>query len=390
MVDSHFEPAKEASYANGCQLSYNYVAPLATPGVFSDLPKWIFNPRSPLRFYPRADWQQWRWLMQFMAACTQRQCESSTAELLALAQRSQAIVHENSHDLQLDYSWRDSGKLIIYRNAKQFAKARKQAEFQAGLGSQQQVLFPAQLLELEPSLTPIAGSLAGGVFTPLEEVGDCEQYTRQLFDYLIRQPGFTAHMGVDILKLHREGDEVVSVQSSAGDMQADHVVVAAGVRSVPLLKGTGYTPLVYPLKGYSLTVPIEADAPAGTSPGLSITDYGRRIVYAPLGKRLRIAAMVDIGDTDASLSAGRLKLLRQQVAETFPRLPLDQATEWAGLRPATPTGKPIIGRHPKINNLWMNVGQGALGFTLAAGSAEALAQQLAGEEVSPVYRCFMP
>lgn len=390
IVDSHGDPAQEASFANGCQLSYNYVAPLASPAVFNDLPKWLFNPNSPLRFYPRLDWQQWRWLTHFVAACNQRQSERSTAQLLGLALRSKALVHENSQALQLEYSWNDAGKLIIYRHDSAFNKARQQAEFQAGLGSAQQVLTAAQVLELEPSLSPIAASLAGGVFTPHEEVGDCQQYTQQMFNWLKQQSGFTAHMGTEVLGLRREGSRVVGVKTSDGDIDADHVVIAAGVRSVALLKDTGYTPLVYPLKGYSLTLPLHTNVAAGVSPRVSITDYERRIVYAPLAERLRIAAMVDIGATDARLSPSRLRLLRRHASETFPALSFNEATEWAGLRPATPTGKPIIGAHPRLKNLWLNVGQGALGFTLAAGSAEALVQHLADEPISPEYQSFIP
>lgn len=390
MVDRHSQPAQEASYANGCQLSYNYVAPLASPDVFADLPKWLLNPSSPLRFYPRFDWQQWRWLMHFLAACNREQSRRSTADLLGLALRSRSIVHENTRDVQLDYSWNDNGKLIIYRSPALFEKARKQVAYQASLGSAQQVLTAAQVLELEPSLSPIASALAGGVFTPHEEVGDCQQYTDQLFSYLTRQSGFTAHMGCEVLSLHQAGQRVLGVHTSKGLIQADQVVVAAGVRSVPLLRKSGYTPLIYPLKGYSLTLPLNQQLNATATPSLSITDYERRIVYAPLTQRLRVAAMVDIGATSTSLNPSRLGVLQRQAGETFPTLDFEQATPWAGLRPATPTGKPIIGPHPHLKNLWLNIGHGALGFTLAAGSAEALTQHISGAPLRPEYQCFVP
>lgn len=390
MVDRHAMPAQEASFANGCQLSYNYVAPLASPAVFSDLPKWIINPQSPLRFYPRLDWQQWRWLMRFMMACTTKKSERTTAELLGLAVRSQAVVHAVSNELKLDYSWTDAGKLIIYRDPHVFKKACKQVEFQANLGSTQQVLLPKQLLDLDASLETLLSSLAGGIFTPHEETGDCQHYTQQLFNWLQQQPNFNAYMDTEVVRLRTEGRRVVGVQTHTGDIQADHVVVAAGVQSVSLLKETSYTPLVYPLKGYSLTLALADDTPAGAAPQLSITDYERRIVYAPLTGRLRVAAMVDIGDSTASLTPSRLALLRRQASETFSRLAFDHATEWAGLRPATPTGKPIIGPHPTLENVWLNIGQGALGFTLAGGSAEAISQHIAHEALSPEFYPFLP
>jgi len=152
-------------------------------------------------------------------------------------------------------------------------------------------------------------------------------------------------------------------------------VVASGLGSRTLLGPLGEDLPLYPLKGYSLSVPL---AHEDEGPAISVTDYERRIVYARMGKTLRIAAMVDIGSADAAIDPRRIALLKQQVAEIFPKLDLDAAVAWAGLRPATPGSKPIIGPSRAAQNLWLNVGQGALGFTLACGSAALLTAQMAG------------
>jgi len=181
-------------------------------------------------------------------------------------------------------------------------------------------------------------------------------------------------MDTDVQALRREHGRIVAAVTSRGDVQADAYVVASGMGSRALLRPLGHDVPIYGLKGYSLSVPVHEHATAG--PDISVTDYQRRIVYARLGNVLRIAAMVDIGFQDRTPTAHRIAGLKRQVGDTFPHLDLSAATAWAGLRPATPSGKPLIGASPAANNLWVNIGQGALGFTLACGSAALLTSQI--------------
>lgn len=396
LIDAREGPGLETSFANGGQLSYDYVAPLADPAVFRDLPRWLLNPNSPLRFHPRLDLLQWRWLTQFMLACNATTAKASSAALLQLSYLSRDTLHDWMQETPVQFHHRKNGKLIAYRNQALLNKARKQVNYQAQHGSRQRVLDRNESVSVEPALAHMGDDLAGCVYTPTEEVGDCYLFTKGLFEKIQAHPNATVRAGVRVDRLQTAGERVVAAQLSNGEtLHADQFVLANGLKGAELLQQhKEYVPL-YGLKGYSLTVPLGNDAAtagrtdAGVSlnekaattaplastpaaPDISVTDYEHRIVYAPLGDQLRIAAMVDIGELTTRIPQDRIALLKSQVRKTFPALRLDRAQEWAGLRPATPTGKPVIGRSNTLNNLWLNLGQGALGFTLACGSAVLL------------------
>lgn len=379
LVDSHAQPAEASSYANGGQLSYSYVAPLAGPGVLPSVPGWLLRSDSPLRLRPRLDPHQWRWCLQFVLACRASVAERSTAQLQTLSYLSRDVMDGLLAQEELEFGHVRNGKLIAYRDHALLEKARRLVAYQASLGAEQQVLDAAQTLALEPALAGLGASLAGAVYTPSEEAGDCRQFTEALFARLQQLDNVQCLMSNPVRGLWREGRRIVAVQAAQGDIGVDAVVLATGVGTRALLKPLGQDVPLYPLKGYSLSVPL----PVGdtTAPAISVTDYERRIVYARIGRVLRIAAMVDIGGADAAIEPARIDLLKRQVAEAFPQLDLSQAVAWAGLRPATPTGKPLIGASRAADNLWLNIGQGALGFTLACGSAALLTAQMSGLEL---------
>ena len=379
LLDSRARPATVSSYANGGQLSYSYVAPLAGPGVLSSVPGWLLRADSPLRFRPRLDPHQWLWCLQFALACRASVAQASTAQLQALSYLSRDVMHHLLEQEELDFGHVRNGKLIAYRSPELLEKARRLVSYQAGLGAEQRVLDVAETLALEPALAGLGRSLAGAVYTPSEEAGDCRQFTEALFRRLKELGNVECRMASPVHRLRREGRKVVAVETATGDIGADAVVLAAGMGSRALLKPLGQDVPLYPLKGYSLSVPLAPDD--HTAPAISVTDYERRIVYARVGRILRIAAMVDIGSPDADIDPARIALLKRQVGEAFPHLDLSQAVPWAGLRPATPTGKPLIGASRVADNLWLNIGQGALGFTLACGSAALLTAQMSGLEL---------
>ncbi|RAP65922.1 D-amino acid dehydrogenase small subunit [Achromobacter sp. HZ01] len=376
LVDSQPRPAEVSSYANGGQLSYSYVAPLAGPGVLPSVPGWLLRADSPLRFRPRLDPHQWRWCLQFALACRASVARESTAQLSGLSYLSRDVMHTLLEQENLDFGHLKNGKLIAYRSPELLEKARALVAYQAAHGAEQQVLDAAQTLALEPALAGMGGSLAGAIYTPSEEAGDCRQFTEALFERLQSLGNVECVMSNPVSGLQREGRRIVAVNTRQGDIGADAIVLATGIGTRALLGPLGHDVPLYPLKGYSLSVPL-ADGDDSVAPRISVTDYERRIVYARVGGMLRIAAMVDIGSADADIDPARIALLKRQVREAFPALDLRQAVPWAGLRPATPTGKPLIGRSPAADNLWLNVGQGALGFTLACGSAALLTAQMA-------------
>ncbi|MFC4274470.1 D-amino acid dehydrogenase [Achromobacter aloeverae] len=375
LADARERPAEVSSFANGGQLSYSYVAPLAGPGVLPSVPNWLLRADSPLRFRPRLDPHQWRWCLDFALACRAAVARASTAELSTLSYLSRDAMHGLLAQDPIEFGHVRNGKLIAYRDAGLLEKARRLVAYQAAHGAEQSVLSAEETLALEPALGGMRRQLAGAIYTPSEESGDCRLFTEGLFERLKTLPNVTLRMGTNVRGLRRRGADIAAADTDRGEIEADAFVVASGLGSRALLRPLGVNVPLYPLKGYSLSVPL---ARKDEGPAISVTDYERRIVYARMGKTLRIAAMVDIGSADAAIDPRRIDLLKRQVAEVFPRLDLDAATAWAGLRPATPGSKPIIGASRAARNLWLNLGQGALGFTLACGSAALLTAQMAG------------
>lgn len=387
LVDARPRPGEATSYANGGQLSYSYVAPLAGPGVLPSVPAWLLREDSPLRFRPRLDPHQWRWCLGFAMACRAAVSRKSTAEMLTLSYLSRDVLHALLEQEPLSFGHMRNGKLIAYRSAALLEKARAFVAYQARHGAEQRVLTAAETLELEPALAGMGPRLAGAVYTPGEEVGDCLRFTEGLFERFARLPNTQARMSTPVSALKRRGAAIVAAQTPAGDIEADAFVVASGMGSRALLRPLGQDVPLYGLKGYSLSVPLHGNEDTG--PTISVTDYERRIVYARVGPVLRMAAMVDIGG-DAGIDERRIGLLKRQVREVFPNLDLDAAVPWAGLRPATPGGKPWIGPSRAAGNLWMNLGQGALGFTLACGSAALLTAQMKGLPTPIAATPFLP
>lgn len=377
LVDAANEPAAVTSHANGGQLSYSYVAPLAEPDVLPHLPQWLLSPNSPLRFTPRLDPHQWSWCLRFLRACTTRTAARSTAQMLTLSYLSRSVLHEWLAETPIEFGHSFNGKLIVYRTPKLLDRARSLVAYQAEHGSAQKVLDADACVALEPALAAIRKQIAGGIYTSSEESGDCARLTRGLADRLAARGNVQLRMGTAVHHLERVDGavrEVVLVDGSR--IRADHFVVAAGMGSVPLLAPLGSRPALYPLKGFSLTVPCAR----GEVPAVSVTDYERKTVYADLGDRLRIAAMVGLGSKDNRIEPARIALIKRQVAELLPRIDLTHAEAWAGQRPATPDGRPLIGRSRAARNLWVNIGHGALGFTLACGSGRVLGHLMAGTE----------
>src|SRR5579863_1421065 len=369
VIERNDDVASETSFANGGQLSYSYVAPLAGPGVLSKLPNWLLRRDSPVHYRPRVDLQQWKWLVQFVRACTHRQSEESTRRLLSLSFFSRDLMDEllaSEPDLKFDHA--NAGKLIVHRTSASFDAARRLLDYQRSLGCEQEALDADACIAKEPALAHLAGELRGGIFTSSEDSGDCYRFCVGLMR-LLRQRGVAFRFGTAVTRLRRTSGRRVVASTEDEDIGADHVVIATGASSVPLLASLGIHVPLYPLKGYSLTAPLDGRVPA---PRISITDYERKVVYARLGERLRIAGMADIGGRRPDMNAGRIATLRAAAKAMFPgAADFDRAIVWCGLRPATPKGLPIIDR-TSFDNLWLNIGHGALGFTLALASGRLI------------------
>ncbi|MBY4895567.1 D-amino acid dehydrogenase [Cupriavidus sp. AU9028] len=375
-------PGLETSFANGGQLSYSYVAPLAGPGVLGKVPGWLLRRDAPLRWHPRLDPAQWRWLAGFMRACNGTASDDTTRKLLRLAfhsrDRMQALLAQRS----IDFDFARRGKLIVHRDAASFDAARRLLDYQAQLGSEQQALDRDACIALEPALAALGERIAGAVHTPSEEVGDCHRFCRALAGLLAAHPDVTLRFGATVRGIAHAGGRVRGVETGDDFVEADAVVVAGGIGSAALLRPLGLRPPLWPLKGYSITVPVTSGAGA---PHISVTDFARKIVYARIGHTVRVAGMADLTGSptrpDPRPDPERAGTLLTETRQVFPGLAdghaLHDLQPWAGLRPATPSGLPLIGES-RMPGLWLNIGHGGLGFTLAMGSASLLADTMAG------------
>jgi len=382
VLDREAGPGLGASRANGGQLSYSYVAPLAAPGVARKGVSWVLDADGPLRLRPQMDPRLWRWLMLFLRASRQEVFEAGVREMLALAYLSRDALTEMMARDALDFSWRRNGKLVVFRSDEELRAAAGLVAFQSRHGAEQRVLDARECLALEPALAGVAPYLAGGIHTPGEEVGDAHGFCLALRDALARHGGASLMFDRPVTALRTGPGGVEAAVTPGGAVEADHFVLASGIGALALAAPLGLELPLYPLKGYSLTLPTRAgDRP----PEVSITDAHHKVVYALLDRaaagaegRLRVAGMVDLVGFATDIVERRIATLTRQARETFPdAADWSRATPWSGLRPATPDWKPILGGSG-IGRLWLNLGHGGLGFTIACGTGRILADLIAG------------
>ncbi len=369
------QPGAGTSGGNGAQLSYSYVQPLADPGIWAQLPKLLLSPDSPLKLRPRWDVQQWRWGLDFLRACNRQASEHGTATLLALAARSRHGFEYMLSSEGLDCDFSRTGKLVLYASQAALDGARRQLELQRGWGCVQEAVSPARCVELEPALAHYAPQIAGAIYTPSECAADCLKVCQGLHA-LLASRGVRFVLDTRITALTRSGARISAAQTDAGAIEADAFVLALGSASQALARGLGLRLPVYPLKGYSIT--FDAAPEPGAAPHVSVTDAARKVVFARLGGRMRVAGMAELVGYGMDIPRARIDTLCAATRALFPRSGLGDALQaWAGLRPATPTGLPVVGRHARgPANLLLNTGHGALGFTLAFGTAAAVAETL--------------
>jgi D-amino-acid dehydrogenase len=368
-------PGGGASGGNGAQLSYSYVQPLADPSIWKQLPKLLLSPSSPLKLRPQLDPLQWRWGTAFLAACNARASRETTIRLLALAAESRAAFEEMRADIAPDCDFSATGKLVLYGSEASLEGARRQLELQRELGSEQRLVTPDESVALEPALASYRREMAGAIHTPSECAADCLKVCLEL-EKALRLRGVEFVLDTEIKGFDVRQGRVGAVKTSAGDVEARSFVMALGTASHRLGRELGAYLPVYPLKGYSITV--DVDPTLGAAPQVNVTDSARKVVFARIGSRLRVAGMAELVGHDASIPATRIEALAEATRAVFPDAGRwDELHPWTGMRPATPTGVPIIGRLvPAPSNMVFNTGHGALGFTLAFGSAVRVVREL--------------
>lgn len=369
------QPGCGASGGNGGQLSYSYVQPLADPAIWTQLPSLLLSPRSPLKLRPQWDLQQWRWALDFLRACNGATSRRSTAALLELAAHSRAAFERMLAVESLPCDFSRTGKLVIYGSTASFAAAQRQMELQRDWGSTQEAVSAQRCVELEPALARHAPHITGAIHTTSECAADCQKVCDGL-QALLAARGVRFLLGTPLHGFAQSGGRITAARTAAGDVEADAFVLALGSGSAAVARGLGLHLPVYPLKGYSIT--LDAPEAASWAPHISVTHAAHKVVFARLGNRLRVAGMAELVGHDTRIPAHRIDSLRNSVQDVFGHTAADgNEHPWTGMRPATPTGLPVVGRQPGGHgNLWINTGHGALGFTLAFGTAGTVASQI--------------
>jgi D-amino-acid dehydrogenase len=376
VMDRQPASAAETSFANGGQLSYSHAEPWANPQVLPKVIKWMFREDAPLVMRPRADYQMLRWGLKFLANCTQMRAETNTVTMLRLGLYSRRKMEQLVNATHLKFDYQRDGILHVFDNQTDFNHAIAQTKFQEKFGCHERILSVKECLQLEPALEHSPLKLVGGIHAHLDESGDIHQFCLELTALCQKEFGVKFHFNTEVQGIVKEGDKIVAVKTNQGDFTADSYVMSLGSYSAVHLRKLGIDVPIYPMKGYSITMPMVDNAP-----NISITDQQAKIVYSRLGNRLRVAGTAEFAGYDDSIREVRIQAILRAIKRMFPTVvPEDEASieRWACLRPSTPDGSPIIGKTP-LTNLFLNTGHGTLGWTQAAGSAFLLADALEGK-----------
>lgn len=374
VIDRQPAAAMETSFANAGEISPGYSAPWAAPGVPLKAIKWMFMEHAPLIVNPKPDMAKIRWMLQMLGNCTHAAYAVNKGRMVRLAEYSRDCLTDLRAQTGIAFDERQQGTLQLFRTQKQVDAAGKDIDVLRQGGVPFEVLDVAGCLAVEPGLADAAGKIAGGLRLPKDETGDCFKFTQGLAARAAAL-GVTFRHGVSITRLNRAGDRITSVTTSEGEVTADAFVLALGSYSPKLAADLGFNLPVYPVKGYSITVPV---VDAARAPVSTVMDETHKIAITRLGDRIRVGGMAEIAGFDLSLSEKRKRTLQHSVEDLFGGAgDQSQATFWTGLRPMTPDGTPIIGRSP-VANLFLNTGHGTLGWTMSAGSGRLLADLVSG------------
>lgn len=373
VVDRQPDAALETSAANAGQVSPGYAAPWAAPGVPLKAIKWMFQRHAPLAIHLDGSTAQLKWMWQMLCQCNARHYAENKGRMVRLAEYSRDCLKTLRQSTGIVYEGRQQGTLQLFRTAQQFENACKDIAVLEEAGVPYQLLESAGLASVEPALAAQAHKLTGGLRLPNDETGDCQLFTQRLAA-MAAAAGVMFRFNTPIDHLLVEGRRLAGVRSGNEIITADAFVLALGSWSTGMLKGIVDIP-VYPLKGYSLTIPLaeEEGAPVST-----VLDETYKVAITRFDKRIRVGGMAEIVGFNTDLLPARRATLEMVVRDLFPRGgAVEQATFWTGLRPMTPDGTPVIGR-TALSNLWLNTGHGTLGWTMACGSGQLISDLISG------------
>ena len=396
VVERQSDAAMETSFANAGQISVSYCEPWANRDAPLKLLKWMFRHDAPLLFRPRLDWQQWRWGLQFLGQCNDAAFERNVQQIVALGAYSHAALKDVVRATGIEYNRLERGIAHYFTDAKSFDAAGAAATLMHKYGVERRMVSTSELLQIEPAFTPFASRIVGATYTASDESGDARVFTQALAKHCVAR-GAQFLYGHDIEHLQKSGDAIESIAvrsrgtgaaaSKSINLRADAVVAACGSYTAPLLRGVGVNLPIYPGKGYSATFRI---LQPDRAPTVSTIDDEVKCAFSRLGDQLRVAGTIELAGYDLALDTplakARCRMLAERVEAVLPGVcdtrSASQGGEprfWAGLRPATPTNIPYIGK-TKVRKLWVNAGHGTLGWTHGAGSGKAIAELISGEQ----------
>ncbi|NTV68975.1 MAG: D-amino acid dehydrogenase [Azonexaceae bacterium] len=383
VIDRQPAPAHETSFANGGQISVSHAEPWANPHVLTRLTKWLGREDAPLLWRWRADLAQLGWGLRFLGECLPGRTRHNIEAIVAMALYSRGRLQALRQELDLDYDHLERGILHIYTDRKEFSTAVEAAQLMRHFGLDRLTVDAEKCLKIEPALAGAKALLVGGDYTRSDESGDARKFTCALAERATAL-GVDFRFGTTIERIASGGSQIAGVvvqgKNGAELLTADAYVVALSSYSPALLKPLGIRLPVYPAKGYSATLTL---AEGSIAPTVSVTDDECKLVFSRLGNRLRVAGTAEFNGFNLDLNPVRCQSLITRTRQLFPELKTVGEPEfWCGLRPATPSNVPIIGR-TRYGNLWLNTGHGTLGWTMACGSASALADLMRGALPEP-------
>jgi D-amino-acid dehydrogenase len=375
VIDRQDSVSMETSHANAGCLSYGFTSPWASPDLPFSVLKWVLTGRSPLIINPNMSVETIKFLYRMYKNCNSRSYEINKSRMLRVANYSQKALLEIETDFDLYYEQKKQGSLQLFWDSKEIEKAQKDIEILDKFNINSQLLSAEECVKIEPGLQYVKNKLAGGIQFMDDFTGNCYLFSTEVYKKCVEM-GVNFEFNTKIKSLQISNDKIASVSTDSGEIKADCYSVSLGSYSTKILSKIGIEIPIYPVKGYSITLPVlsNEDAPQST-----IMDEKNKIAITRLGDRIRVAGMAHLTDFDKNLRTKSLDSLMSGLDLLFPKSyeSSKETNFWTGFRPSTPDGTPIIGPTP-FNNLFLNTGHGTLGWTMSAGSGKLLANLVSG------------
>jgi D-amino-acid dehydrogenase len=375
VLDRQPGPGMETSFANAGELSYGMTSPWAAPGIPQKAVKWLFMRHRPLFIWPMLDPVMWDWGMRMLMNCNERSYKINKGRMVRISNYSRDTLTDLTAEVDIDFDRRDLGTLQLFRTEKQLKGSKADQEVLAEYDSPFEVLDREGCIAAEPGLAHVADKFVGGLRLTADRTGDCRMFTLGL---ATKAAEIGAHFryGVTIEGFAWTDDTITGVRTDQGIERADAYVCALGPYAPVLLRGVGIRLPIYPIKGYSITIPVTDPEAA---PRSTLMDETHKVAITRLGDRIRVAGQAEIIGYNQRLGKTATDTVRYVVADLFPKGgDVGRAEGWTGLRPMTPDGTPVLGP-TRYRNLFLNTGHGTLGFTMSCGSGRAVADLVLGK-----------